>query len=102
MELKNESGRLCPEGELTIYSAAECKDALLAALEESDGLEIDLGSVTEIDTAGVQLLILLKSEAKRAGKTLTLSRHSAAVIDLTELFNLAGWFGDPLVIPAER
>jgi anti-sigma B factor antagonist len=100
--MSQERVRFRPEGELSIYTAADSKVALLNALAGAQDLEIDLASVTEIDTAGVQLLILLKREANRQGKRLVLSGHSPAVMELTELYNLAGWFGDPLVIPAGR
>ena len=90
--MSQERVRFRPEGELSIYTAADSKVALLNALAGAEDLEIDLASVTEIDTAGVQLLILLKREANRQGKRLV----------LTELYHLAGWFGDPLVIPAGR
>jgi len=106
MEIRVEGGheasRLRLEGELTIYTAGELKARLLEALAGTDALELNLGDVTEIDTAGAQLLILTKREAALAGKRLTLSEHSPAVMELIEQFNLAGWFGDPLVIPAGR
>lgn len=104
MEIRVEGGQgaatLRLQGELTIYTAADTKPRLLEALAASDALEINLGEVTEMDTAGVQLLILAKREAASAGKRLTLSEHSPAAMELIELYNLAGWFGDPLVIPA--
>lgn len=104
MEIRVEGGdgigTLHLRGELTIYTAADTKPRLLDALAQADALDINLADVTEIDTAGVQLLILAKREAARAGKRLILSGHSPAAMELIETFNLAGWFGDPLVIPA--
>ena len=100
VESGHEASQLRLEGELTIYTAGEMKERLLDALAGTDALELNLGEVTEIDTAGAQLLILTKREAALAGKRLTLSEHSPAVMELIETFNLAGWFGDPLVIPA--
>ena len=35
-----------------------------------------------------------------AGKTLAIVAHSRAVQSLIEFYNLAAWFGDPLVVPA--
>lgn len=58
-----DQGLLFIEGELTIYRAAELKDALLAAVNHSPVLEVDLAGVTDIDTAGVQLLMLAKRSA---------------------------------------
>lgn len=104
MELSSERHenrlRLHAAGEMTIYSAAELKPALLGTLGQSDEIEIDLSSVSELDTSGVQLLMLLKREAVAAGKGVTLSGHSPAVLDVFELLGLGGWFGDPQVLPA--
>lgn len=104
MELDSErhENRLClhAAGEMTIYSAAELKPALLAALEQSDEVDIDLSEVSEVDTSGVQLLMLLKREAVAAGKGLMLSGHSPAVLEVFELLGLSSWFGDPQVLPA--
>lgn len=86
------------EGELTIYQAAEIKQTLQAALEQCDELEIDLSAVSEIDTAGVQLLIAAKKTAQEKQIALRLSAHSAAVMEVFELLDLGGYFGDPLVI----
>lgn len=66
----------------------------------SDSLEVGLANVTEMDSAGLQVLILAKREAVRQGKRLALSQHSPAMTELIELYNLAGWFADPLIIPA--
>lgn len=87
-------------GELTIYRAAELKDALLAPLASGVTLEIDLAGVTELDTAGLQLLMLAKKTAQAQGAALRLLGHSAAVVDVFELLGMAGWFGDPLVMAA--
>lgn len=88
------------EGELTIYRAAELKDTLLAPLAEATSLEADLAGVTEIDSAGVQLLMLAKQTAQANGCELRLVGHSPAVVDVFELLDLAGHFGDPMLVPA--
>lgn len=93
--------RLRPAGEMTIYSAAELKPALLQALGESEDIEIDLAEISEIDTSGVQLLMLMKREAAAAGKALTLAGHSPAVLEVFELLGLGSWFGDPQLLPAD-
>lgn len=86
------------EGEMSIYTAAELKSQLLPHLGQPGDVEIDLAEVRELDGAGLQLLMLVKREAVRVGATLRLSRHSPAVLEVFELCNLAGFFGDPLVI----
>jgi len=94
------SRRLSLSDDLTIYHALEQKSALLDALASADELELDLQPVSEIDTAGLQLLILLKKEAQRAGKRVSVVAHSQAVREVIDFCNLATELGDPLVIPA--
>ena len=105
MELNSERHgnrlRLHAAGEMTIYSAAELKPTLLGALGQSEEIEIDLSGVSELDTSGAQLLMLMKREAMAAGKGLTLSGHSPAVLEVFEVLGLGGWFGDPQLLPAD-
>jgi len=87
-------------GELTIFRAAELKDELLQLLPEAGGvLELDLSQVSELDTAGLQLLMLLKKTAGQRGCELRLLAHSPAVLEVFDLLNVAAYFGDPLVMP---
>ena len=92
--------RLAMTEDMTIYRAAEQKAQLLDALTGADQLELDLAGVPEIDTAGLQLLILLKQEAARRGVELRLVAHSEAVRAVIDFCHLPAVFGDPMVIPA--
>ena len=83
------------QGELTIFRAMELKPALLA---EPAVEEIDLSGVTDLDTAGVQLLMLAKKTALSHNRDVRLVGHSPAVLDVFELLNVAAYFGDPLVM----
>jgi anti-sigma B factor antagonist len=94
--------RAVVDGSMTIYEAAADKPVLLDALAKAKETEIDLSSVREMDTAGLQLLIMAKREAVNAGKVLRLSRHSAASLDVLERYNLAAYFGDPMVVSPRR
>jgi anti-sigma B factor antagonist len=87
--------------ELTIYCAAQLKEDLLNQLALSQGLEIDLSQVQEMDSAGVQVLLMLKQEADARHKQLHLVNHSKPVVEIFELLDLPTHFADPLVIPAE-
>ncbi|PKO87041.1 MAG: anti-sigma B factor antagonist [Betaproteobacteria bacterium HGW-Betaproteobacteria-12] len=88
--------------DLTIYHALAHKQVLLDALAASDELELNLSQVAEMDTAGLQLLVLLKQEAQRAGKQVRIVAHSQAVSSVIDFCNMAAEFGDPLVIPADE
>ena len=88
--------------DLTIYHALEQKQMLLDALATNSELELNLSQVSEMDTAGLQLLVLLKKEAQRAGKQVRIVAHSQAVSSVIDFCNMAAEFGDPLVIPAHE
>ena len=90
--------RLRIEGEMTIYRALELKQLLLARPEESVAFEVDLAAVTELDSSGVQLLLLAKKEAQARQQELRLVAHSPQVLEVFALLNLNAHFGDPLLM----
>jgi anti-sigma B factor antagonist len=90
------------EGELSIYTAEQLKTPLYALLQQHTELELDLSAVSEIDGAGLQILIAAKREAYRQGLALKLTRHSAAVLEVFDLCNMAQFFGDPLILSEPR
>ncbi|MGH6648404.1 STAS domain-containing protein [Aquabacterium sp.] len=91
---------LAIEGELSIYRATELKQTLLDAVNGASSLEIDLHDVSEIDSAGIQLLMLTKSYGQANACEVHLVNHSPAVLEVFELLDLAAHFGDPLLVPA--
>ncbi len=92
------SARLAIDGEMTIYRAAELKPLVLGALQGQGALELDLSGVTEIDTAGVQILVLAKQAAQAAGSSLRLAAHSPAVLEVFELLDMGAYFGDAMLV----
>ena len=90
------------EGSMTIYEAAADKPLLLSALATAKETEIDLSSVDEMDTAGLQLLLLVKRESLKAGKVLRLTGHSLASLDVLERYNLGAYFGDPACVSSRE
>ncbi|TWC68269.1 STAS domain-containing protein [Herbaspirillum sp. SJZ099] len=97
MELKhtehNGNLLLSLNGGLTIFQAAERKPELLHALAQaSRTLSLDLSRVDEIDTAGIQLLLLLKREAARNGLQLEVAAYSPAVLAAFDLLQLHSLF----------
>ncbi|GGX98169.1 STAS domain-containing protein [Massilia dura] len=79
---------LAVEGELTIYRAAELKDALLDAVRQHAAPAFDLTAVTEFDSAGLQLLLVARQEAASLGKALRVQGASAAVRNVFELLGV--------------
>lgn len=90
--------RVRVEGEMTIYQALELKQGLMQCLHDCTEMEISLADVSEMDTAGFQLLVLAKREAARLGRPLRLVEHSQASLEVLDLLNMAAYFGDPVVI----
>ncbi|WP_019613969.1 STAS domain-containing protein [Psychromonas ossibalaenae] len=87
--------------EMTIYTVLEQKNCLLTHLQAGHTLNIDLSAVSEIDSAGIQLLIFMKKTADKLDSDFNLLHHSQSVFEVIELFNLTDFFADPIVLPAE-
>jgi len=85
-------------GELTIYHTAEARQRLGKELAMDPELEVDLSGIEELDTAGAQVLLWLKREARARGRELPFTRHSPAVLEVVDQLNLAAAFGDTLLI----
>jgi anti-anti-sigma factor len=93
------SSALALEGELTIFRAADvCAQfkAALAAAEPGCDFELDLAGVTEMDSAGAQLLLALRKSTRATRRELRLVGHSAAVRQVFTALDLAPCFDDPL------
>ncbi|GAA3392229.1 STAS domain-containing protein [Cryptosporangium minutisporangium] len=80
--------RLELNDELTIVTAAETVERLKPYLATGTNLELDLSAVTDIDTAGLQILLVAKREAERLGATVTLAGTSPIVRNLLEFTRL--------------
>lgn len=87
---------LCLQGELTVFRAAELAPLLDA---EPPPAALDLSGVTEIDTAGLQLLLRARRRALDAGRTLPLLRPSEAVTEVCALLGLAAWCSGEQALP---
>jgi anti-anti-sigma factor len=85
-------------GELTIYEVGEAKAQLGPELDRHRSLQLNLSGLEELDTAGVQVLVWLKQEARRRGVALGFTAHSPAVIEVFDLLQVAGLFGDAILI----
>ncbi len=84
-------GRVCVSGEMIIQHSAELKPLLLAAVQGGpamEGIQLDLSGVTEIDTAGLQLLLMLRHEASREARAFSVVQVSGAVRRMLDLCKL--------------
>lgn len=81
-----QTGCLSIHGELTIYQSIEATHALRAAYDSTHLNRIDLTEVTELDTAGLQLLLLARRLSTKTGSVLLVNPSPA----VTSVFQLAG------------
>jgi len=88
------------EGELTIYRAAElCADFRKALAGDGD-LEVHLAMVTEMDSAGLQLLVAARKAAVAAGRGVRLVAPSPAVREVFGILDPDAQLG--LLAPTEE
>ncbi|MFA6014784.1 MAG: STAS domain-containing protein [Gallionellaceae bacterium] len=95
---KNEVVHLPIEGDMTIFVAQELREAIMPLITQNDEVEIDLSHVSEVDAAGMQLMVSVKLEAILRGKTLRYVGHSKPVLDMIDLCDLGGFFGDQVIM----
>lgn len=79
-------------GEMNIYAAAEIQQAVQKALLEAGDVALDLGEVSELDSAGLQQLLLLHRECQHAGRKLSVAASSPAVDEILNLLGLQKLF----------
>lgn len=76
-------------GEMTIYRASELARHLLARLAKKPAAaRLDLSEVTEIDTAGLQIILMLNRATAATGNRLVIVRPSNCVSEVLALCNL--------------
>jgi anti-sigma B factor antagonist len=79
------SCRVCLEGELTIYKVAEYRQALLDSCQWDRDIEVDLSEVSELDSAGLQLLAALHRQVLEGGNKLVCIGASEVAVSAFEL-----------------
>lgn len=92
----NKSAGLCRmriEGELTIYKAAEAMEQLIPYWNDFQRFEIDLSEITDIDTAGVQLLLIFSRKTEGMENGIRLLGTSQPVNEALIIYRLAPRFG---------
>ncbi|GAB4056719.1 STAS domain-containing protein [Uliginosibacterium sediminicola] len=95
---QTEPGHLALAGDMNIFAAHAMKDVLLDNLNATDILKLDLSGVTEIDTTGIQLLLLLQKEAERRDKQVHVLALSPAVQQVVSLLKLEASLGHVSIV----
>jgi anti-anti-sigma factor len=82
-------GGISIAGEMTIYCAAALKVELFAFMQAAtQPIQIDLAGVTALDTAGLQILLMLRRVAEQSGVACEAVNLSAAVTEVMQLCGL--------------
>ena len=74
--------------ELNIYTASAVHQQVREAVAAGTDLALDLGAVSDIDSAGVQQLLLLERECRAAGHALAVTAASDPVREVLGLLHL--------------
>lgn len=87
LPVQAENGLIRVSGELTMHHAEVLAPLLLASLPTDGSVaQLDLSDVSEIDTAGLQLILAAHREAVNRFTSLSIVAASQAVRDTLELF----------------
>ena len=81
--------KLFLEEKLTIQSVGRLHEQLMAAFDKYNRIEIDASKVSSVDTANLQLLIILKQEAMKLHKDVIINSASERFIEAAGLLGIA-------------
>jgi anti-anti-sigma factor len=96
-EFERRDGILHVRGEMNIYSAGALKEALLDTLPgEAEACLVDCSGISEIDTSGLQVLLMAKRVCAANNVRFGLLAPSPALAETLDLLHLAA----DLVVPA--
>jgi len=92
IDVANTSATLHLAGDLDIYGVADLHRQLLSVLGDGQAIELDLGAITAIDSAGVQQLLALQRECAALGRPLRVIALGEPVREVLALFGLQSTF----------
>ncbi|NOY71565.1 MAG: STAS domain-containing protein [Gammaproteobacteria bacterium] len=100
-----EQGQLCCaqiEGDLTIYTAAELKSDFERLISDQRDMELSLANVSEIDSSGIQWLMLAQRERNRQNLSFRIIDHSSEVLQIFKDLDLSSYFKEPVILDQEK
>lgn len=89
---RNDSTEICISGELNIYSAMDVYQQHFQSIKLKSLVTLKLSGVTEIDTAGMQILLVLIKEIKTQGLSYHVASLNNTIKEYSELFNVHHYF----------
>lgn len=72
-----------------IQNVCDLRERLITAMAEAGGIEVDASAVTLVDTATLQLLLVLKRTALEAGKRVSFDFPSDRFVEAAQLLGIA-------------
>ncbi len=79
-------------GDLSIYTVADIYNELSLDFLSNKNININLENITDFDTAGAQLLVLLTNKVQQSGHSCELNNINQAIKDYFNLFQLTQLF----------
>lgn len=76
------------EGELVFSKAKETLDSVMSMLDDPEKNILDLSGVSEIDSTGLQVIMLLLLEANKLDRKISLTSLSVVVENLFKRLNI--------------
>lgn len=87
LHIEGQQATLALQGDLTIFTVDALKDDVFMALN-CPQIRVSLEAVTDIDSCGLQLLLLLAQQARHLGRDFALSRRHPESDALLALYGL--------------
>ena len=92
VQKQNKTTEITISGELTIYEARAFYEQHIKSITSQQQMNINLVKLTEIDTAGIQVLIMLMKFATEQGAQIQMIHLSSAIKQYSKMFNLHHYF----------
>jgi anti-sigma B factor antagonist len=94
-KIESIAGGVRVTGEMTVYTASQIKQPLVDATTGGpETILLDLSGVSDLDTAGLQLLLLIHREVLASGRNLLIGPESTIVRDVLTLCGALGLLTD--------
>ena len=94
-KIQSVAGDIRVTGDMTVYTASQIKQPLVDAVVDGPAdIQLDLSQVSDFDTAGVQLLLMVHREALVRGRNLKFTAASNIVREVLTMFGALGLLMD--------
>ena len=98
-KIESVAGGIRVTGDMTVYTASQIKQPLVHAVADGPAdIQLDLSGVSDFDTAGVQLLLMVHREALVRGRNLKFATPSSIVREVLTLFGALGLLMDASIV----